>query len=748
MKTRQACVRLRSLGLPAQQTDELISLFQKWTERSGKEWTVSRFKDLKQELLSRRAGGDFRAPWIARNRKDGLPKGTLHYIFKRGLSNDRQFKKMVNVLMVYSTLTLPKMSKKQERKFFGSMMSKDQTGCESKFRWVPRLKTVKLASECSEATTLDVYLPSAKSFVEFCTSPMKSAPSLLGRSIRQDDSFGQLVFFLNSTCCQEILRECPNVFLDVLPWKYVSMYRDSAWMNRYHLYDAWTPRSLPECENSVGKIGLPQEAGCKLRGVAVVNAVLQAALQPLKSMILRDLELNFPTDCTHNQLAGAMKIQSWLQEGKTCYSVDLSDATNMFPFSIQEHVLRDRYCNGPHSPLIEEYVKCFRMVSKSPYYLVKDVGQHDEVVSSVSFTRGQPLGAGPSFATFALSHNVFLLGICKSVGVDPKETFRILGDDIVISDERVHAIYRSSLRNLGCPVSESKCLTSKEVAEFAGFVIMKDQLFHPYKWKCPTWDNFVSLCKEYGPSSRQLVWGAKRHVLDFLAPIPEELGGFGWNPKGLSLEERLNSVGVQSYIGIESEKTHTCYRTLTSLVEALDTAVLECGLMDASYLPFNPRIGRSDFRIYEDFPTRKVDECGWVNSDVIRSLREKNVTSSEKRPVNPDGTFIGKHLPEGFHSNWIDGYGLVTRNGDLPFDPTTTSSRQRAEVILNWMAQQDFDPAVIARARKRISQTSYREKPAKNWISLRQLPTQVLPRSVKESRDDVTNSPRQGWRRR
>lgn len=731
--TRQACIRLRALGLPAQQTNELISSFQKWTRESGKEWTVNRFKCLKQELLSRRSGGDYRAPFIARNRKDGLPAGTLHYLFKRALSSDKDFKMMVNVLMVYSTLKLNSVSEKQKKKFFGSLEHPSKQGLDSHPHYVPRVKSIRaeqLGDRLPDTFENDnVGLPDGKPFVTFCTSPAKVAPSLLGPSIRQDDSLGQLLFFLNSKPCRYARWKFPNVFEDVLPWKYVQEH-ERAYTSRRGLVftgnPGWIPQSLPECENSVGKIGLIQEAGCKLRGVAVLNAVLQASLQPLKAMILEDLQANFPSDCTHDQELGARRVQHWLQAGRTCFSVDLSDATNMFPLQYQIDVLKGRYCVGKASSLVEQYIDCFEFISKQNYYYIDEENR----ASTVRFTRGQPLGAGPSFPTFALSHNVLLLGLCRNVGCDPWDSFRILGDDIVICDKRLHDHYRSTLSNLGCPVSESKCLVSNEVAEFAGFVIMKDQIFHPYKWNVPDWSNFVSLAKEYGIKSRQLVWGAKRAILDFFGPIPEELGGFGWNPDGLPMSERLDSEGVRTYMDVRNPKEpYTLYRTLTSLVERLDRSVLERALIEPS-LPTNRRVGLTDMVPSMNLPTRKVDEYGWSNSVVRLSMEEKrNMVNRHLRNESADGLFVGDYMPSQYFRNWVPGYGFVSRAGDLPYDPHDSIRDQTNMLILNWIGIRGFSKKVISEAEKGLRNEKQRQSPAPTFSQLESKPNRILPQS-------------------
>jgi hypothetical protein len=630
---------------------------------------------------------------------------------------------MVNVLMVYSTLTNKSMTPKQEKKFFGSMESEDKTGMDSKLHHYSTFKLPRKTFDEFHELFPDspeesmVYIPLPKPFVEFCLSPMKSAPSLLGTSIRSDDALGQLLFFLNSTPCLEAMERFPLVFADVLPNRYVAAAKVAP--NYGIMRSGWHPYGLPECKASVGKIGLIQEPGCKLRAVANPNAIWQAALQPLKSMILRDLKVNFPTDCTHDQESGCYAIQSWLKQGKVCYSVDLSDATNLMPLPLQIDLLRGRY-KSSDSPYLDQLISAFEYASRAPWYLRTESGYR-----ICHFTRGQPLGLQPSFACFALTHNVLLQGITKSLGLNPVETFRILGDDIVISDSRVHSIYRATLKNLGCQVSESKCLTSSEMAEFAGCIITKEILGHAYKWTKPTWENFISLAEEYGPKARQMMYGGMRKVLDLMAPIPTEIGGFGWNPQGVPLQKRLDSDLARFLLEFGEGETLDQYRTLTSLVSRLDRQVTEAGLLDTSYI-HSLNVSAWD-AASEHLSTREAKRVGWSNEDVISSLAERD-SIPPTIPIKHD-VLLYKALEPGYHQRWIDGYGVVIINGTRNQDPRVSKRLQLYQVLRTGSVQAKGSVREV-RNLERFLHGEKRQKPAKTFADLLK-PKPVVPKKTK-----------------
>jgi hypothetical protein len=153
----------------------------------------------------------------------------------------------------------------------------------------------------------------------------------------------------------------------------------------------------------------------------------------------------------------------------------------------------------------------------------------------VSWTRGQPLGLYPSFASFALTHGLLLQGL---LGKEWNEEFFILGDDVVILDRSLYVKYRDVLDRLGCPVSETKTLSSTQVAEFRSVVYTPDRMIPQFKWRHTSDDSFLDIVRNM-PYLTPLLLPKQRTVVKLISGLPEFLGGLGWNPKGLSLDERL-----------------------------------------------------------------------------------------------------------------------------------------------------------------------------------------------------------------
>lgn len=676
-KTRQMCVRLRALGIPKQQTDQIIKSFVRWTNCSGPEWTVERLKALKLEYVSRLAGKPVLAPNFKRN-TDGYPSGVWSWLLKQSAKKDRF--KVLNVLSMYSTLTSPAITEKQKKKFFGSMCSEDKTGMQAKIK-VPVL------------SFKEVHVSGSKPFLFGCTSPSKSAPSVLGTSIRNDDSFGQLLFFTNSVRSVECYHRYPLVFEEVIPKPLTRMMMGSP---KFHL----DYPSIEAADAAIGKIGFIQEPGFKLRAVANPNAVWQVALAPLKDLILGDLKSHFPTDCTHDQMSGVRAIQSWLQQGKTCFSVDLSDATNLMPRTLQMDALRNRYLGsvvrpvdsytaypytsryefkgmkkydvrGPYWLRLAQLIDVFQEASESPWLYKDDA---DGRFKTARFTRGQPLGLGPSFPCFALAHNLLLIGICERVGVKPLDTFRILGDDIVISNNEVHRRYRATLRNLGCVVSEQKTMVSNLLAEFAGQVITSDDVIPTYKWRRLTGSNFLDVARNYGRESRRLLSRDQRMVVDLLAEVPESLGGFGWNPHGRTLSDRLATPVSQWLTNRALRQDENLvlvqYRTLTSAWKEFCNSCRR-----SSLIPAYQKAELSQYLWAGDLRSTRSDLLEFWRNDAIQqsveaeSVRERNqlpMINTTYLPVEVDDAWFSPRFDKNY--GWLIPIGI-----DQPGDPRLKS---------------------------------------------------------------------------
>lgn len=91
----------------------------------------------------------------------------------------------------------------------------------------------------------------------------------------------------------------------------------------------------------------------------------------------------------------------------------------------------------------------------------------------VEYRVGQPMGAKTSWAVFALTHHTILRLLCRFHRVS-RECYVIIGDDIVIANEKVANSYMALLNDFGVPYSKDKTISpynvrsdDLSVAEFA-----------------------------------------------------------------------------------------------------------------------------------------------------------------------------------------------------------------------------------------------------------------------------------------
>jgi hypothetical protein len=90
----------------------------------------------------------------------------------------------------------------------------------------------------------------------------------------------------------------------------------------------------------------------------------------------------------------------------------------------------------------------------------------------VEYSVGQPMGAYASWATLAITHHMLLRYLAFQLGIRPE--YVVLGDDVVIADERLASEYVEVMASQGVSISLDKSVLpinniSKEdySAEFA-----------------------------------------------------------------------------------------------------------------------------------------------------------------------------------------------------------------------------------------------------------------------------------------
>lgn len=398
--------------------------------------------------------------------------------------------------------------------------------------------------------------------------------------------------------------------------------------------------------NIVGRLGFIQESGCKLRVVANLNRENQAALSGLGDLLYKVLQ-RLPWDCTFDQSKGTDFVQNALLQNKTVFSYDLSNATDSFPLSYQISVVSKSLllCNLRNINVktnkenyatindLQKSLELFALISRADWFVPTQYWSKFKK-PFLSWTKGQPLGAFPSFALFAISHGNLVRSIELEEGLS--DTFRVLGDDIVITDPYVAKRYVEVMTEYGCSISIQKSIISREIGEFAGKIIDKKGIIPSPKWQAFSKANPTGPCQVLGHSGLQFVPTSYRSSVEVFIGLPEPVG-LGINPKGLPLDVRLVPEVLEWFY---TDKTNdlTIQYSLLRKSNDCDTTEIVKNRFRCFQLNFHgtfvPRgVINLPRRVDQTLPYEDIVRVQHYNA-VIRSLKPwESIPSALQRPV-------------------------------------------------------------------------------------------------------------------
>jgi hypothetical protein len=420
------------------------------------------------------------------------------------MKSDKCFVKVLNAFMAYSHYVSVKVTPAQRKKFLSAI---NATPVEIQERFVNSYGRV-----VKRLVPVRTIRGKPQSIIFWRGSATKRAPTYDAGSVPQSEKLLEEIKLLDNDQTWFHVR---SLWTGI----YSHVFRD---IDVHRFCDSVHFDDVDRGPMVGGEVHFLQEPGYKLRSIASPYRLFQVASQPLKED-LGQLVRSLDWDCTHNQGKAMPIIQEAIRSGKTVYSVDLSSATDYFPFELQQMTLEIIY--GKENP----YVHLFRDVSRSIWH--SDLGD-------LQWKKGQPLGFNPSFFTFTLTHGFVLRTL---LGRRWNNEFFVLGDDVVILDEKLFKKYVSFLSATGCPYATDKTLVSNELAEFAGKVVIKDMIIPQLKWRKVSDDNFLDLARFIGRRIRLLLSKKQNDILDVFAHIPDFIHPYGlnWSKPGSNLESMI-----------------------------------------------------------------------------------------------------------------------------------------------------------------------------------------------------------------
>lgn len=505
-----AVQKARAFSVPKRIYIPILKDISRWYRSSGVDWTVDRLKAIKLDVIRRKAGMPPVSTWISQSKTRF--RGHFGSLEKWMSVSDKNFSRGVQLLQIYTIWYAQGITPKQKDKFLSGVLAEPPQP--------PILSVVNdiigIGYDLLPIKLRCRRLPKPPPLVDMLPSPAKRAP-LPSSSVDESEGIVDSLKYLFETQegFQHYIKYKKSHYLPIMDGLW-DVLRDP--YNRHENFNVFDPIKK-HGSFLVGRIGLIQEAGFKLRAVANPGRVFQRALEPLGNAVYNYLK-SLPFDCTFDQAKAFPVLQEALSHGKTVHSIDLSGATDYFPLHLQETLLRRVF------PSVD--VDLFCDLSKASWYM--------PFQGDISWRRGQPLGLYPSFGVFALTHGTLLMGL---LGKEWNNQFFVLGDDVVILDNQLAEDYYAVLAQLNCPISEPKSLHSNSLCEFGGKIITKSTVISQYKWREVSDDSFLDIARIVGPKSLGLFRPRQVKIINRLSSIPDFLGGLGWNPKGLPLESRL-----------------------------------------------------------------------------------------------------------------------------------------------------------------------------------------------------------------
>lgn len=508
----------------------------------GPDATVERLKAYKVASLSGKVPQT--KTWISL-KSDGRPKGPIGFLWSKHLKLSWR----LNILQVLiSNVKSKVLTDKQWFKFINSAQSPQRDLSSDSlsvvgYRDMPQV--LKRFGRLFKQTIVKAkYDPPTK----WVNSPTQKSliPSRIGQYTRVVENFatiGDHLYWLEELCFP--LVDNPHASI-------IQHYIEATGIE-----DTYSSEWSSENELLSGTVSVIQERGMKARIIANPLRVHQMVLSKLGNYLFAIVR-NLPWDCTYDQSKGVNFIQNHLCSGGTVFCHDLSDATNNFPleFSIMLLNFIKEILPLEERGWFAEHIELFTLIARGRW--LAPVGLPDKLRHNLTedqfvvWTNGQPLGLYPSFPLFALSHGFLIRLIEYRLG--KMDTFRVLGDDVVITDYEVSETYLRHLKTLGVPISEEKSLISNELGEFAGRIVSKRGPLNVEKWKIGAESTYLEYVRWLGKPGLQLVPRKLRQYVWTLACIPKPLG-LGLNPLGLTFNQRIPECFEIDYIMSTEETT-------------------------------------------------------------------------------------------------------------------------------------------------------------------------------------------------
>lgn len=202
----------------------------------------------------------------------------------------------------------------------------------------------------------------------------------------------------------------------------------------------------------LGRLSVVHDQAGKARIVAITNWWLQLGLKPLHDSIFKNLK-TIPMDGTFDQGKPLLELYYNRDRDHKFSCFDLSAATDRLPLELQIDILKLLGVEGD----------LWRDLLDIPWHLSSEIKGD----SPIKYEVGQPMGAYSSWGMLAVTHHVIVKAASARAGISNFTKYAILGDDIVINNDKVAHEYLLLMNILGVGINQAKSIISSDTIEFA-----------------------------------------------------------------------------------------------------------------------------------------------------------------------------------------------------------------------------------------------------------------------------------------
>lgn len=244
---------------------------------------------------------------------------------------------------------------------------------------------------------------------------------------------------------------------DTINWLYdaLEQSKSTSWVK--------IPKGTSFDDICLGKLAFKEEAAGKLRIFAIADIWTQSLFKPLHESLFAFLK-RLPNDGTFDQDASFDRCLAKATANNCAFSVDLSSATDRLPIALQSQIIDLIF-------KIPGLGDCWKSILVDRPYMIRK-NEYNIEQGHVFYETGQPMGALSSWAMLATTHH-FILQVCARRAYPDISSwysrYEILGDDLVIFDNKVYQEYISMMDLLKVGTNPSKSLYSDSLTalEFA-----------------------------------------------------------------------------------------------------------------------------------------------------------------------------------------------------------------------------------------------------------------------------------------